>query len=208
MLHYRYVAARVAIASIDAGLHLSNTITRILKSTPLILNMSSLSFLSGSSIRSISVGWFVLCMIVCCIHLMTLELDPLTYQDEVQIVDYGRVILNPSTDWALTWYVQGDHPVIPFSYLGKLIQEAAFNLTATSGLGPRYLAMFGGVLAATCALGWLIVRNTPPIFALVLGFAFLIDPIFSDIYRGGRIDGWAIAASLGACWLLRLAASR
>ena len=147
-------------------------------------------------------------MTVCCIHLITLEIDPLTYQDEVQIVDYGRVILNPSSDWALTWYVQGDHPVIPFSYLGKLMQEVAFRITAPSGLGPRYLAMIGAVLAATCALGWLIVRNTPPIIALVLAFVFLVDPIFSDIYRGGRIDGWAIAACLGSCWLLRVAHTR
>ena len=170
--------------------------------------MISMSFLSNYSIKSIWYSWFLLCIVVCLIHSITIEIDPLTYQDEVQIVDYGRVMLNSSSDWALTWYVQGDHPVLPFSYLGPLMQEVAFRATAPSGLGPRYLAILGAMLAATSALGWLMARNTPPIIALVLAFVFLVDPIFSEIYRGGRVDGWAIAAGLGCCWFLRLALTR
>jgi hypothetical protein len=146
---------------------------------------------------------------VCSIHLITLEIDPLTYQDEVQIVDYGRVMLAPSSsDWALTWDVQEASPILPFSYPGAVMQEIAFRATAPSGLGPRYLTMIAAVIAATCALGWLMARNTPPIISLILAFVFLVDPIFSEIYRGGRIDGWAIAACLGSCWLLRVAMIR
>jgi hypothetical protein len=166
--------------------------------------MISLSFLKKNSSRRIWTSWLFICLTVCSIHLVTLEINPLISQDEVQILDYGRVLLNQSSDWALTWYVQGDHPILPFNYPGAVMQEAAYLVTAPSVLGPRYFALIGAVLAATCALGWLMARNTPPIMSLVLAFVFLVDPIFSEIYRGGRIDGWAIAACLGACWLLRV----
>jgi hypothetical protein len=158
--------------------------------------------------KTIWLSWLFLCIAVSVIHLQTLEIDPLINQDEVQIIDLGRTMLDQSTDWATTWHVQGSHPSLLFSYFGIVLQEIAFTVTSPSNLGPRFLAMLAAIFAATTALGWLMSRGTPPIISMVLALAFLTDPVFSDIYRGGRIDGWAMAASLACCWLLRIARDR
>ena len=152
--------------------------------------------------------WLILCAVIAVTQALTLDIDPLIKQDEVQIVDYGRVVLHPSTEWALTWYAQGAFPVLPLNYPGIVLQELAFELTAPSPLGPRTVALLSALLAATCLLGWLIERGTPRGVALLLAAVFLLDPIYSDLYRGGRIDGWAFAACLASCWLLRQARAR
>lgn len=146
--------------------------------------------------------------LVFAIQLLTLRLDPPIFQDEVQIIDYGRTALDPSSDWAITWNVQQSIPVLTISYLGAVVQELAYAAGGGSLLGPRISATFGAVLAAFCCFGWLRARNTSVGVALVLALLLLSDPIFSNIYRQGRVDGFAMAAALGACWLLRAAGQR
>lgn len=147
--------------------------------------------------------WALVCAVIFAVHALTLRIDPLLSQDEIQIVDFGRQLLAASSDWALTWYVQGGHPILLISWPGVLLQELAYRLTAPDFLGTRLLTTLAAVLAATALLGWLRARGTPAIVALILAAAFLLDPAFSHIYRGGRIDGWTLGACLAACWLLR-----
>lgn len=158
--------------------------------------------------RNIWFGWLLLSAAVFLIQLNTLEIDPLINQNDVQIVDYGRTALNPSSDWSLTWGVRADAPLLAFSYLTPVMQELAYRITQPSDLGPRWLALLGAVFAATCALGWLMARNTPPLVALALASMFLVDPVFSYLYRGGRVDGWLFASAMGSCWLVRRATVR
>ena len=155
--------------------------------------------------------WIVLIaatVVVFAIQLLTLRLDPPIFQDEAQIIDYGRTALDPSSNWAVTWNVQQSVPVVTISYLGAAVQELAYRASQGSLLGPRISATLGAVLASFCCFGWLRARRTSGGVALVLAVLLLIDPIFSDIYREGRVDAFAIACALGACWLLRLAEQR
>jgi len=123
-------------------------------------------------------------------------------QDEVQIIDFGRVVLEQETDWALTWDIVHAVPILPTSYLGPLLHEVAFWITRPSNLGPRIFSLLSAVLAASLLLGWLLARHTPNWMALGLATAFLTDPIFSETYRSARVDGLAISCVFAACWLL------
>lgn len=147
--------------------------------------------------------WIIICLISSAIQILTLRFDPAFQQDEVQIVDMGRTALQPHTDWALTWNIADARPVLSTAHLGPVIQELAHRVAQPSHSGPRLMAMLGAVLAATCLLGWLLDRKTPQVAALILACAFLLDPAFTTSYREGRVDSWAFASSLLACWLIR-----
>jgi hypothetical protein len=142
------------------------------------------------------------------LHLLSLPSDPPVLQDEVQIIDFGRTSLDPGSEWGISWNIRESRPVLPASYLAVAVQELAFRVSAPSNWGPRTASILGALIAGICAFGWLRNRNASNSLALVLALAFVLDPVFSEIYRRGRVDGLAIAACLGACWLLRVAASR
>ena len=152
--------------------------------------------------------WLLIGIAVLAIHLTSLDLYPRVTQDGAQIVELGRVFLDSSTTWSANWNVHESQPLFPMSYVGSAIQELAYVMGAPSILGPRLLSIIGALLAASCALGWMMARGTPRWVALFIAMAFLLDPIFNSSYREGRIDCLAFAAVLAACWLLGLALNR
>jgi hypothetical protein len=158
--------------------------------------------------RRIWWGWLLVCLVAVSVYLLTLGKSPMVLQDEVQIVELGRTVWEPTSDWSLAWNVQKSTPVTTLTYVGVGLQELGYRLASGSLWGPRFLGLLAGIAAATCLLGLLLARETHRLTALVVSAMFLIDPIFSGIYLRGRIDGWAIAACLGACWLLCLARVR
>jgi len=149
--------------------------------------------------------WWLLSLAICAIQFWTFSFDARINQDEVQIVDFGRATLQPDVPWALSWNIQQQIPVLLTSYLGPVLQELAFRLSAPSDTGVMLSSLFGALFAATFLLGWLKARRVPALISLCLALAFLLDPAFSATYRNGRVDGWAIAFVLAACWLLRQA---
>ncbi|MDB9442149.1 hypothetical protein PN497_12370 [Sphaerospermopsis kisseleviana CS-549] len=138
------------------------------------------------------------------IHCLTLTVSPTIWQDEVQIIDYGRTFLNSNTDWGMNWDVANNRPYLTLFYLGCLVQELAFKATHFSIVGPRIVSLIGASLAATTTMGYLSSRQVPLKIAALLGLALLLDPLFVQSYRGDRIDCWVIAICFAACWLLRL----
>jgi hypothetical protein len=154
-------------------------------------------------------GIWVSCILVLSfIHMLTLSVDPLVKQDEVQIVDFGRTSLDLDTQWGLSWIISEDLQMFPVAWLGTFLQEKSYKLTSPSHLGARITSLISAIVAATMLLGWLRSRNTPLIVSLLLAIAFFADPIFSGNFRLGRVDGWAFAACLSACWIIRLASAR
>lgn len=145
--------------------------------------------------------WFVALAGAVCIHLWTAPFSPPVGQDESQIVEYGRALLQPCSDWSMN-LVSAGHPLVPVNYIGFLLQELAYRLTA-SHTGPRVSALLGAALAATMLVGWLVARGTEGRFAWLLGAAFFLDPILTSSFRSGRIDALAMAPCIGAAWLLR-----
>jgi hypothetical protein len=148
--------------------------------------------------------WLLAALAVLLIFSLTIEVAPFLHKDEFMIIDIGRIILNPDTDWSITWLVKRGEPVFLWFYVGPVVQELAFQ--SIGQYGPRIIALIGALAAATTMIGWLLARGTSRNAALLLGLIFLIDPIFVQAFTLGRVDGWTIALAISACWILRTTA--
>jgi len=147
--------------------------------------------------------WVLIIAITFIVQLYTVNVLPSIQKDEVQITDYGRLALNPESDWSATWLLANNKPLHIWSYVGPLIAETAYRLGDGSGTSTRIASLIGGFFAATMALGWLLSRKVSPYFALLLSTAFLLDPLFVLTQTLGRVDSWVVAFCLSSCWLLR-----
>jgi hypothetical protein len=149
--------------------------------------------------------WWVLLICVAIPHLLTLTISPTVWLDEVNTIEFGRLTLEPNSDWSLFW---AGRPLLLFNYLGSTIQELAFRASRFSIIGPRLVSLLSGFLASTALFGYLLARRIPQRLSFFLSALFLLEPMFVQSYRGGRVDGLAIAMCLFACWLLRVAINR
>ena len=150
--------------------------------------------------------WLVWCLVAVAtfgVHLVTLRISPPIWQDEVQIVDFGRTEW-PGVDesYAMSWLLEG-RPFKMVCLLGGLTQEMACRVAGLDAAGPRISATLGAILASMAMLGWLLARGTVPWIALVCSVLLLWEPAFVQSYRGARVDSWAIALMLCALWLIR-----
>jgi hypothetical protein len=157
------------------------------------------------SIRNPWLMWVCVMVLTFIIQLSTIDVLPSIQQDEVQITDYGRLVLDPKSDWSVTWRVAEGKPLLLWSYLGPLIAEISFQIGGVHGIGPRIASLIGGLAAATMVFGWLLARKLPIYAALGLSLAFLLDPLFVLSQRMARVDSWVITLCIGACWLLHVA---
>ncbi len=158
--------------------------------------------------RKLWILWSLLVIGVVLVHWLTLSISPTIWQDEVQIVEAGRLLFEPHSNWSADWWVTAHRPMFFWYYLGPAAQELALKITSPSPDGPRLSSILGGVMAATTLVGWLLSHKTPRIASLVLGLIFLLDPLFVQSYRGARVDGWVLAFSVGSCWLISSARNR
>jgi hypothetical protein len=168
--------------------------------------MSRIQFIKQKPVRLnfFWLTWFLIVLIVFLIHCLTISISPTIWQDEVQIIDYGRYTLG-ATDWSVNWNFLTNKPFVAFSYLANTLQELALRLTHFSVFGPRLASVLGAIAAATVALLWLLVRNVSARAAWIISLVFLLDPLFVQGYRGARVDCWVFALCLGSCFLLRIA---
>ena len=122
--------------------------------------------------------------------LPTLTFARAVFSDEITIAEYGRLFLDPRTDWSILW--QGDHPITPWYYIGGTLQELATRAMSPSCSGTRLGALVGAVLSASALVAWLLRRGTLPATAFLLSLLLpLFEPPFRGrINRGGRVDGW------------------
>ncbi len=140
------------------------------------------------------------------IHLSTIGIAPYLHLDEFMIIDLGRIVMNPGTDWSIAWLPGSDQPVFFWFYLGSVAQELVFRLAGE--YGPRIFALAGALVAARVMLSYLLLRRTRRIQAAVLSLVFLLDPLFVQSYSMGRLDSWTLACGLFTCVLLRQAKLR
>lgn len=146
--------------------------------------------------------WLFTIVLVFPIQLLTLDVLPHLQQDEAQITDYGRLALNPNSDWSVTWLISEEKPLLLWSYLGPLTAEISSHFSGSSGLGPRISSIIGGLLASSMLLGWLLARGVPVFASFWLSIAFLLDPLFVLSQRMARVDCWVFALCIAACWIL------
>lgn len=167
-----------------------------------VLEQNAETVLRGKS--SSKIYWkisFVVLALISAILLITMDVAPYLYSDEFMIVDLGRVILHPSTNWSIAWLTNLDKPVFLWSYIGPVLQELNYEMIGQ--YGPRIFAILGGIAAEITVVAWLLSRGTQTKAAFILGFIFLLDPIFVQAFTMGRVDAWAIAFCIASCWLLR-----
>ena len=125
---------------------------------------------------------------------------PFLHIDEFMIVDLGRVVLNPNTDWSIAWVVDKGYPTYSLFYVGPVLQELSTHVLGQ--YGPRISGVVGALAAATVMVSWLLTKALPKYAAFVLGLVFLLDPIIVQAFTLGRVDGWAMAVSLLSCYIL------
>jgi hypothetical protein len=144
--------------------------------------------------------WAGAALVVTLLHLSTATLSPVAWQDEVQILDWGRGFM-PGADQgaAMSWLYEG-RTYRMICYLGCVLQETAYRLAGGEMFGPRASSILGAALASFALLGWLLARGTVPWIALACSLLLLCDPAFTLGYRGARVDSWSIAFMLLACW--------
>ena len=146
-------------------------------------------------------GLLLLLLVLCTsvIHLFTLGRSPTVWIDEVMILDYGRVLINPNTDWAVTT-VNG-HPARPLS---PLYCVAEWSWVSLLGYTPDVSRTFAMVWAGTATLAffWLLKDlKVNEINALWIAFAFFCDVVLTGSFRGARGDSCALAFVFLACLL-------
>lgn len=149
--------------------------------------------------------WFLALLIIFIVHCLTLTILPIPWRDEAQIIEYGRLVLEPTSNWSINWLLTSDQPFFLLSYLGATLQELAFRATNLSLIGPRLMSLVGSMISATFLLAWLLESQIPKKIALLLSIIFLLDPIFVQSYRSDRVDCWVFVFCFACCWLLRRA---
>lgn len=150
--------------------------------------------------------WFLMAGVAVFIQALTVSFLPGINNDEIQITEYGRLILNPNSNWSANWLVQKEKPLFLWTYIGPLISELSYLMGNATGEGPRFASMLGGFLAATITLLWLRARNVTAWAAFLLSLVYLIDPLFVLSQRTARLDSWVFAFCTLSCLILRVAA--
>lgn len=161
----------------------------------------------ASEIKLLWYIWLIVAIGLVLLQAFSVGVLPSLMQDEAQITDYGRLALDPVSRWSVTWWIAGDKPLFLWSYLGPVFAEIGYQIGGASGVGPRIMALLGGLAAAVMALGWLLARKVPSTIAGLLALAFLLDPLFTLSQRMARSDSWVMAFCLGSCWLLAKSAT-
>ena len=166
---------------------------------------------SGVSSFLVSLGprrcvwlWVVCVVAVIGVYSASLTLTKHIWQDEVQILEAGRVAL-PHADrsYSMIWKLDAESPLQLSYYLGPVLQDTFCDLFGPhTPAGPRIFSLMGAVLGSGALLGWLLSRGSVPWIALACSLLFFLDPLFVESYRGARVDSWSMALMLLALWAI------
>lgn len=148
--------------------------------------------------------WVLLMALIAVHSTWTLHFSPKLNRDESEIVEYGRVIMNPGTDWSCIETPAGRSEAF-FGYASAIVHELAYRMTNHHD-APRLLALAGLLVAACAALWWLRERGCDPWLAGSVALLLAVDPIFETAVRYGRPDSWTCALLMAACALVRVSA--
>jgi hypothetical protein len=125
------------------------------------------------------------------------------WQDEVQIIDYGRSILDQSTKWSISWDWINGVPVLNASnYLGCFLQGSIFGLSAFNILGPRIFSLLGGIVCSFSLYYLLRTLGVQPNFSVVTSSAYLLHPSFFNSFLADRVDSWSISFGIISCFII------
>ncbi|MEJ5961907.1 ArnT family glycosyltransferase [Pedobacter immunditicola] len=145
--------------------------------------------------------WLCSIIFISFFFIATIDSTPYLHKDEPTTIELGRNTLQPDSDWSIAWLTLKKQPVFTWFYIGPVLQELTYHIFGE--YGPRVMSLFGALVAATAAVGWLLACGIKRYVAFLLGIIFLLDPLIVQSYTIARIDCWAIALCFFACWILR-----
>jgi hypothetical protein len=143
----------------------------------------------------------VICGLLVINSLATVSFSPKLSRDEAEIVEYGRMMLEPQSPWCMTLTPDGK-PETLLGWVSCLAHELVFRVTNHHD-SPRILALLGCVAAAALAVFWLRQRGLPALPAGAVGILMLVDPIAETPVRYGRPDAWVCALAFLSAILVR-----
>ncbi|MBL9132636.1 MAG: hypothetical protein JNG86_15630 [Verrucomicrobiaceae bacterium] len=143
--------------------------------------------------------------LLCLNAMATLPLTPRLSRDEAEIVEYGRLILGPSSDGCMA-LMPGGRPETLFGWISCLAWELGYQITHHHD-APRVLALLGWLAAAALVVVWMRSRGVAHWLAGGMGLLMLMDPLAETPVRHGRPDAWAAALAFFAALLVRRGSS-
>lgn len=143
--------------------------------------------------------WLICSVVVFLISLITIELTPIGWQDEVQIVEYGRLVSENTVEgWGMN--LDNDQQIPSTSILGSYGSYFAAKSFNYRLFGHRLYSLIGALLCSFFMLLLGLRLKTPASIAILVSLILLLDPLLVQGYRGGRIDVWAISFVLIAMY--------
>lgn len=143
----------------------------------------------------------------CAVHIFTLTRSPLIWQDEVQIVEYGRTLMPGSEKFFGANWSASNKPLQAITYLGTFAHEMAYRGAKDGSFGPRIAALVGAVSLTFAMRAWLLQAGISSFLSAAIAICVLWDPCLAQGYRGARVDALAIAFMISALWCIRVAAN-
>jgi len=131
-------------------------------------------------------------------HWSTLALSPMVARDEVEIVDYGRRLLDPTTEWGLSLDTNG-RPAQSLFPVYLLLQRAWLALFGVTPIPVRTLSALCGVAAVAAFFLLLRLQGVGEKIAALSSLGLWFDPLFVTSLRMGRADTFAMMLALLAC---------
>ena len=141
-------------------------------------------------------------------HLTTVKNYPLSWLDEVDIIETGRYsTYDQHPVWAMN--LQATHPATPptplIHYFGGFIQETLYRSTG-SFVVPRVFAVFGLIFAVSLFYVWLRKKGFQPWITLFVALLLLSDTNVTVGVHWYRLDMWVMGLTfLNALLVLRCA---
>ena len=162
----------------------------------LIKNLKSIRFVL------LGIGLFFLA------HLATISISPVFWGDETWIVEFGRLLYEPDTDWSSI--LDSSNEIRRYSvgvcYLGAAVHYWIFSIFGS--LGPRIFE-----LLCFCLLGIAVYlmgrKKTRNAFISVLVITVILsDPYLNQAIRGTRCDAFALLMCVAAIYYIECAKER
>ena len=134
------------------------------------------------------------------VRALTISYSPIIWMDEVQIIDMGRAMLTNDYSKGINWDAFSGRLNV-FPSLGAIIQELAF--ISTGGMvGPRLASLIFACGSAIIMYKWVKDISQSSSSGLISASFLITDPLYSESYRGGRIDSAAIFFALISFYII------
>lgn len=154
----------------------------------------------GGSSREARLGWLlVLAGLGYTLALGWLALRTRVYIDEVWLIEWGRILLDPHSDHSMYMFADGSSLQMVVR-AGPLLADWLFR-TFESVAAFRLLNVVSMLLLALAIRALAHAHGVRPGLAWLLALALLFDPTFAQSVVLGRPDAMALAVAVGGLWL-------